>query len=117
MVIAFALYQSFSVAGEMNNYRLTIGVLDGSSTAGDSLVDHNQMEFSTPDRDNDISPTAHCAQRFSAGWWFRSCRVSLLNGRYYDMGDQGDAQDGIIWETWAGETQGLIYAEMAVRPA
>ena len=105
MVTAFALYQSFSVAGEMNNYRLTIGVLDGSSTAGDSLVDHNQMEFSTPDRDNDISLTAHCAQRFSAGWWFRNCRVSLLNGRYYDMGDQGDAQDGIIWETWAGENK------------
>ncbi len=118
---AFTRYQSFSIADEMDDYELTIGTLDVSSTAGDSLSYHNQMKFSTPDQDNDSSFTVNCAVRFSSGWWFGSCRDSLLNGIYYEMGNHPDPpfgiHDGIIWESWVGEEQGLVYVEMAVRPA
>jgi hypothetical protein len=100
---AFSRYQSFSIADGTDDYKLTIGTLDGSSTGGDSLVNHNQRKFSTPDRDNDSNPTVNCAVRFSSGWWFRNCRDSLLNGIYYEGGQHPDPNfefhDGIIWES------------------
>ena len=115
---AFARYQSFSIDDEINKYALTIGTLDGSSTAGNSLTHHNGRQFSTPDQDNDSAPGTHCALNFNAGWWFGSCHDSLLNGQYYVNGLLAnlDVPDGIMWESWVGDTESLIGSIMAVRP-
>ena len=114
----FARYQSFSVVDETNKYELTIGTLDSSSSAGDSLTYHNGGKFSTPDQDNDSSLRSHCAQDFKAGWWFRSCHDSLLNGQYYANGLLANLNvpDGIMWETWVGDRESLKASMMAVRP-
>ena len=117
---AFAHYQSFSVADETNKYELTIGPLDSSSSnpAGDSLSAHNGRQFSTPDQDNDSNLNTHCALDFKAGWWFRSCHDSLLNGHYYADGLLANLNfpDGIMWEAWVGDRESLKGSMMAVRP-
>ncbi|KAK3722857.1 hypothetical protein QZH41_020438, partial [Actinostola sp. cb2023] len=47
----YAEYDSFNVADEADNYRLTIGAYTGN--AGDSLRRQNNSCFTTKDRDND----------------------------------------------------------------
>ncbi|KAH8282229.1 hypothetical protein KR054_006264, partial [Drosophila jambulina] len=52
----YAMFDNFRVGGESNNYTLeSLGNFSG--TAGDGLRYHLGMQFSTKDRDNDISET------------------------------------------------------------
>lgn len=46
------------VENESENYKLVVGEYKG--TAGDSLIYHNKMAFSTEDVDNDLHER-HCA--------------------------------------------------------
>lgn len=115
---AFAFYESFSLDDEQSNYTLRVSEASEDSSAGDSLHYHSGKQFSTPDRDNDMSYRNNCAQRFNTGWWFGNCHDSLLNGRYYDTGVLADLQlpDGIMWDTWATDRESLKSAFMAIRP-
>ncbi|KAH8246350.1 hypothetical protein KR038_001271, partial [Drosophila bunnanda] len=52
----YAMYDHFMVGGESSNYTLeSLGYYSG--TAGDGLIYHLGMQFSTKDRDNDIHET------------------------------------------------------------
>ena len=55
-----------------------------SGTAGDSLAYHNNMAFSTKDRDNELRPyTCNFAVTYTgARWWYRGCFKFNLNGKY-----------------------------------
>ena len=61
------------VEGEDQNYRLHFG--DYTGTAGDNLkggqahLNHNGMEFTTHDKDNDKKTDGNCAS-YMGGWWF-----------------------------------------------
>ncbi|XP_028390982.1 ryncolin-1-like [Dendronephthya gigantea] len=74
---AYAKYGTFSVADESDKYRLHIGSYSGN--AGDSLAFHNTMQFSTKDRDNDIS-SGNCAKTWNGAWWYKNCHSCNLNG-------------------------------------
>ena len=78
-------YDYFRVDEESTNYRLLIDGFHGNGT--DALKYSNLMPFSTMDRDNDVSST-HCAKFYTAGWWYKHCHYSNLNGRY---------TVGIVW--------------------
>ncbi|XP_066304201.1 uncharacterized protein [Branchiostoma lanceolatum] len=74
-------YDEFKVAGEDDNYRLT---LSGFTGRADSCMeragsDLNGMAFSTIDRDNDRAGYS-CAERLKGGWWYNSCSLLMLNG-------------------------------------
>ncbi|XP_067939063.1 angiopoietin-related protein 1-like [Watersipora subatra] len=73
------VWPSFYINGLADGYKLTISD-DGyrGSLTSASLVYHNGMKFSTPDRDQDTN-SGNCAQGNKAGWWFKSCYYSLLN--------------------------------------
>ncbi|CAF92959.1 unnamed protein product, partial [Tetraodon nigroviridis] len=65
---AFANYGSFSVGDECSGYQLTVdGFSDGG--AGDGLSSHNQMKFTTLDRDNDLYDK-NCARLFLGAFWY-----------------------------------------------
>ena len=81
----YVKYKNFAVLPESTNYRLHIsGHMYG--TAGDSLEYHNNAEFSTKDKDNDISSSRNCAALYDTkgGWWFKSCRNSHLSSTLKD---------------------------------
>ncbi|XP_066957217.1 LOW QUALITY PROTEIN: fibrinogen-like protein 1 [Macrobrachium rosenbergii] len=61
----YAQYSSFHVADRDHDYRLRVGTVSG--TAGDALRKHDNMLFSTPDRDNDIHDSSNCADYFNSG--------------------------------------------------
>ena len=108
----YAQYTTFSVGDSTTKYTLTVGEYSG--TAGDSLVYHNGMKFTTRDNDNDNSFWNNCAQRYHGAWWFNGCLTSHLNGPY-----QHDPViiygDGIIWDAWKGWAYSLKFTEMKTR--
>ncbi|ALC38308.1 CG31832, partial [Drosophila busckii] len=61
----YAHYRSIAIRSESELYKLSC-----DSCAG--LSDHNDMAFSTPDRDNDKSDR-NCATDYGCGWWFNDC--------------------------------------------
>ena len=109
-VRVYAKYGKFNIGDEQALYRLEVGSYSG--TAGDSLEwHHNNMAFSTKDRDNDRSST-NCAVRCIGAWWYNSCQHSNLNGKY--LGESYNWQ-GVRWFDFRGDLS-LKFAEMKVRP-
>ena len=93
----YAQYSYFTVDSASTNYKLTVGGYSG--TAGDSLVGTyslNGRQFTTYDRDNDLS-SANCAVSDQGAWWYRSCTNSNLNGKY--LRGANDC-DGVRWYTF-----------------
>ncbi len=86
--------------------------------AGDSLSYHNEVMFSTNDRDND-KWLGNCAQWCAGAWWYNGCLQSNLNGHYragsYD--DPDKRATGVNWQTWKGYYYSLKKTEIKFRPA
>ena len=108
----YAYYSYFSVGNPSTNYKLSVGGYSG--TAGDSLTaQHNGMQFSTRDSDNDMS-SADCALTYEGAWWIDRCHVSNLNGLY--LSGASDNR-GIRWNTFntAARSYSLKWSEMKLR--
>ncbi|XP_063283627.1 ficolin-1-like [Pelobates fuscus] len=110
---SYATYGSFSISGELEKYKLSIGSYSGG-TAGDSLGYHNNRAFMTRDRDMDVN-SANCATKFKGAWWYGSCHNSNLNGLYL-RGTYTSYADGVIWETGKGDYYSYKISEMKFRP-
>ena len=63
--------------------------------AGNYLVHHNEMRFSTNDSDNDAYSGGNCATNYKGGWWYYHCTNSNLNGLYLGAGK--NQQAGMTW--------------------
>ena len=116
---SYAQYSSFSVGDSVSKYTLSVSGYSG--TAGDSLATgafvpngHHGQQFSTRDRDNDVLPNEHCAQRYKGGWWYAACHSSNLNGLYH-RGSNTSYAEGVNWHTWRGYYYSLKFTEMKLR--
>ncbi|XP_028391595.1 ficolin-2-like [Dendronephthya gigantea] len=105
----YAEYGTFSVANESDKYRLNIGSYSGD--AGDSLADHNHMQFSTRDSDNDKYSNGECAVMWKGAWWYTSCHRSNLNGLYVGAGHFSGSR--ISWIKW--HRHSMKETEMKIR--
>ncbi|XP_022613166.1 angiopoietin-related protein 7-like [Seriola dumerili] len=111
-----ALYHSFRIEDEENQYRLHVSGFSG--TVEDSFGwYHDQQGFSTPDTGN------ICAEISHSGWWFHQCFYANLNGVYYKGGRYSlRAQnllgpDGIVWFSWKdSDFYSLKAVTMMIRP-
>jgi Fibrinogen beta and gamma chains, C-terminal globular domain len=67
----YAQFNLFQVAPEKLNYNLMVGGFTGKPE-DDSLMYHNDQDFSTYDRANDKSKDTccPCALTYGSGWWF-----------------------------------------------
>ena len=110
-VRVYAKYGKFNISDEQAQYRLEVDSYSG--TAGDSLAWHNNMAFTTKDRDNDEHRSKNCAVRWTGAWWYNSCVHSNLNGKY--LGDKSDSQV-VRWAAFRGSLS-LKSAEMKLRPS
>ena len=106
----YAQYSFFSVGNGGTNYRLNIAGYTG--TAGDSMTsEHNGMQFSTKDRDNDRYGV-NCATQWQGAWWYKSCHHSNLNG-LYRSGLEG--YQGVVWTHFLNNGISLKFAQMKLR--
>ena len=115
----FAFYDHFHVGTPSTNYRLTIGgnLNWGIGAAGDSMTQHNGMQFTTFDRDNDNHGGINCARppHRQGGWWYTNCGYSNLNGLY--LSGQRDS-DGVAWYHFNSSASSwftLRYSDMKLR--
>ena len=106
----YTKYGKFKIGDEQKKYRLEVGSYSG--TAGDSLASHNNMAFSTKDRDNDIG-SRNCAVAYTGAWWYQNCHSSNLNGKY--LGRKSDTR-GARWSVFRGALS-LKFTEMKLRPS
>ncbi|CAH2314490.1 tenascin-like isoform X1 [Pelobates cultripes] len=106
---AYAVYDDFIVESEDRHFRLRLGAYKGN--AGDSLSYHNNMIFSTRDRDAQkrILP---CSVSYHGAWWYRNCHFTNLNGLYNNNKDH----QGMNWYTWKGFEFSIPFTEMKMRP-
>ena len=100
--IKFADYNLFSVEDEAHGYRLRLGSYAG--TAGDAMTSdnpstmHDNMKFSTKDRDQD-NYSKNCAYSYEGGWWFSSCysvRLNFKGGMTWGSLCKGDCKSSLI---------------------
>ena len=110
-VRVYAKYGRFSIGDEQAQYRLEVSSYSG--TAGDSLAEHNNMAFSTKDRENDRWSRNSCAVRYTGAWWYNSCYSSNLNGKY--LGNKIDDR-GARWDYFRLSLS-LKFIEMKLRPS
>ncbi|VDI17829.1 Hypothetical predicted protein, partial [Mytilus galloprovincialis] len=66
-----AVYKTFVVGDAASKYKLTVG--DYSGNAGDRLINHNGMKFTTIDQDNDLMLYSNCADNNKGSWWYNKC--------------------------------------------
>ena len=104
----YAKYGRFSIGDEQALYRLDVGSYSG--TAGDALTYHNNMAFSTKDRDNDRSAN-NCAVYYTGAWWYKYCHTSNLNGKY----GQATGSRGPRWQTFSYDS--LKFTDMKLKPS
>ena len=81
--------------------------------SGNSLKYHDGQMFTTFDNDNDQA-TNNCADQYSGGWWFLSCKHAHLNGRYLLTNPTG-FDDDVQWKDWRGDKYSLKSTEMKIR--
>ncbi|XP_078492872.1 fibrinogen-like protein A isoform X1 [Ciona intestinalis] len=89
-----ARYSEFRVSSSSTNYTLTTQGYDGGAGDWDSLKAHNLHQFSTYDRDNDISSNQNCALAYRGGWWYDKCLQVNLNGQF------GPCRKGRQYQYW-----------------
>ncbi|CAL4091365.1 unnamed protein product, partial [Meganyctiphanes norvegica] len=106
-----ANYEFFYIDDRSNHYRLS--VLGYSGDAGDSFSRHDNMKFTTKDRDNDLYGS-NCAVNFKGAWWYKDCHDSNLNGLYLS-GNHSTHANGVNWRHWKGHNYSLKKTEMKIR--
>ena len=105
----YAKYTTFRVRDSSTKYQLNIAGYSGD--AGDSLIGHNAMKFSTKDQDNDRTSTQNCAISYKGAWWYNACHASNLNGKYLS-GHHTSFADGVNWQDFKGHHYSLKFTEM-----
>ncbi|KAL9967645.1 hypothetical protein ACROYT_G025922 [Oculina patagonica] len=109
---AYAKYGKFNIGDEQAQYRLEVGSYSG--TAGDSLMEyHNNMAFSTKDRDNDRDSSTNCAVSWTGAWWYNDCYESNLNGQYMRGRNDGRGATWYRFRDW----RPLKFTEIKLRPS
>ena len=94
---AHAQYDYFSVGSEEDWYELHLGAYSGN--AGISLDYHNNMRFSTNDKDNDMLE-GNCSHIKLGGWWYEECAAVNLNGKYTENWEQ--IKSNVYWRSFKG---------------
>nr|UBR18753.1 ficolin-like protein-2 of [Sinonovacula constricta] len=86
-----ARYRSFVVHGYTTAYRMNVDSFGYRGTLPELFSAHDNMKFSTFDRDNDMY-SGNCCEEFAGGggWWFNNCyRLGNLNSVYAKQGGGG----------------------------
>ena len=109
--IKIALYSNFTVGDALSNYKLSVSGFTG--TVGDSFLYHNNNAFSTYDKDNDAHGGHNCALVYTAGWWYKSCHNSNLNGAY--LTGLCEYAKGASWLGFKGHDYSLKTIIMAIQ--
>ena len=71
----FAVYERFKVPSSTDKYRLAVGNYSAGNI--DGISNHDGMQFTTRDQDNDLNRYGLCHE--NSGWWLNNCGHGDLN--------------------------------------
>ncbi|XP_068445201.1 microfibril-associated glycoprotein 4-like [Clinocottus analis] len=108
-----AQYSSFSIGSEHVGYQLHLGSFAGGK-AGDSLMHHNNMKFTTFDKDLDMWEN-NCAQHYLGGFWYNKCHAANPTGMYAPHGAIPYDSVSNSWQMWKGQQYSLKTIAMKIR--
>ncbi|XP_037041346.1 fibrinogen alpha chain-like isoform X2 [Bradysia coprophila] len=74
-------YSVFKMKSEQDNYKLVISGYSSGSVE-DTLIYHNDQEFSTYDHLNGNSQQTSCVSSIGNGWWFKNCSDKDILGNF-----------------------------------
>ncbi|KAL4221004.1 Angiopoietin-like 1 [Mactra antiquata] len=79
-----AHYKVFTVHGASTDYRMNVNAHGFQGSFKELFSYHNNMKFSTYDRDNDASSSNCCKDHADGGgWWYNNCyKFGMLNSVY-----------------------------------
>ncbi|KAH9525811.1 Ficolin-1 [Bulinus truncatus] len=106
----YAQYANFSIDDEEKQYALHIAGFKGNLR--DDLSYHDNMMFSTKERDNDNDPLKHCANYYRNAWWYNNCHLVNLNGYFITSKYYGFS---VLWKTLTGYYTSVSAVEMKIR--
>ena len=111
------MYENFRIEDETNKYKLHTGVYSSASQAISSgfISRHDGQFFSTPEMDNDIDNSQHCASRYKSGFWFSDCFGINPNGQYHTSQLSCVDGEGIHWVDWKGTAECLKRIQIKIR--
>ncbi|XP_060655464.1 fibrinogen-like protein 1 [Drosophila nasuta] len=75
-----ARYDDFKISDEDSGYKLSLGKFSGTIIE-DAMRYHENIKFTTFDRDNDTDD-GNCAIDYESGWWYRRCYNCNLNAPF-----------------------------------
>ena len=112
----YIIYKGFRVESEINKYKLHTGVFeDGTSALGPNWENHNEMFFSTKDRDNDMHASKHCAVYYGGGWWHKHC-FHMNPNNHYSAIENVASGSGMSWHAWHnGHTKVMKTFQMSMK--
>ena len=115
-VMLFVLqFASFRVDPESGNYTLHLGAfMLGTAGHGGACVDTgnmNGMQFTSYDRDNDLSGI-NCASTRHGAWWYNSCDKANFNSILHTDSTYTENR-GIEWDT---KRQVIHQTRMQIKP-
>ena len=112
-VLKYAEYSGFSISSEADGYRISVSGYTG--TAGDSLTYHNNMKFTTMDKDHDLL-SKNCAEVYKGAWWHDACYLSHLNALFPD--DKVSTATYNMYNSWYYFNSyfgDIVFSEMKIR--
>lgn len=77
-----AHYKVFTVHDATTAYRMNVDAFGYEGSLNELFSIHNDMQFTTFDRDNDKNDRNCCQLHGGGGWWFESCYKFNPNGLY-----------------------------------
>ncbi|XP_071849672.1 ryncolin-4-like isoform X2 [Apostichopus japonicus] len=111
----YAVYDSFNITDESQEYTLRLGNYVGD--AGDALSYHNNSPFSTRDNDNDnldhdysSSYYNNLAAKLQGGWWYMS-----LTGEAFSSLNSPYGTDSKFWLSSPEPQKVIYYSDMKLR--
>nr|XP_033802401.1 fibrinogen-like protein 1-like protein isoform X2 [Geotrypetes seraphini] len=101
-------YYSFRVDDESSGYALRLGTYQGQISDALTVMNetgvHDNMKFSTEDRDNDRE-RINCAVEYQGGWWYDRCRSADLN-----------SDKGIFWQGLCDQAHKCMKDTIMIKP-
>ncbi|XP_029460749.1 fibrinogen-like protein 1-like protein [Rhinatrema bivittatum] len=102
-------YYSFKVDSEGAGYALRLGAHLGNTNDALTVMNetgiHDNMNFSTYDRDNDRYKY-NCAADNQGGWWYDRCRSAVLN-----------SDRGIYWQGVCDDANPCLSSVIMIKPS
>ena len=116
----YAEYSSFFVNSEIDNYRLLLGDYTGTTSSNQNsdetngFLYHNNMQFSTYDRDN-AGSLGSCVNSDTGGFWFNGCSRISPTSAGCGAASCAVLDQTIMWKAWRGRTYSLKKIKMMLR--